>query len=124
VPSSDRAKHLFDVQIPMLFLQGTRDELAHLPLIESLASELKGRATLELIPTAIIHFMCPNAAGAPTRKSSRVWRIRWRTGSQRRSCTGKKQVEGGRPAAMQRQSGRRRATIAPDVASGIIDAPA
>src|SRR5208282_5042843 len=29
-PAQDRAKHLFDVQIPMLFLQGTRDALATL----------------------------------------------------------------------------------------------
>ena len=29
-PSQDRAKHLFAVQIPMLFLQGTRDALATL----------------------------------------------------------------------------------------------
>jgi len=63
VPSSDRAKHLFDVQIPMLFLQGTRDELAHLPLIESLASELKGRATLELITDADHSFHVPKRSG-------------------------------------------------------------
>ena len=29
-PSDERAKHLFDVRIPMLFLQGTRDQLADL----------------------------------------------------------------------------------------------
>src|SRR5436190_14831529 len=29
-PSDERGKHIFDVQIPMLFLQGTRDELANL----------------------------------------------------------------------------------------------
>jgi len=63
VPSSDRAKHLFDVQIPMLFLQGTRDELAHLPLIESLASELKERATLELFADADHSFHVPKRSG-------------------------------------------------------------
>ena len=62
-PSSDRAKHLFDVQVSMLFLQGTRDELAHLPLIESLASELKGRATLELITDADHSFHVPKRSG-------------------------------------------------------------
>src|SRR5437899_9074973 len=36
-PSSARGAHLFDVQIPMLFLQGTRDELANLPLAQALA---------------------------------------------------------------------------------------
>jgi len=30
-PSQNRGEHLFDVQIPMLFLQGSRDALAHLP---------------------------------------------------------------------------------------------
>ena len=33
-PSSERAKHLADVEIPMLFLQGTRDALAELNLLE------------------------------------------------------------------------------------------
>ncbi len=33
-PSQDRAAHLFDVQIPMLFLQDTRDPLASLDQIE------------------------------------------------------------------------------------------
>ena len=62
-PSSDRAKHLFDVQVPMLFLQGTRDELAHLPLIESLASELKERSTLELFADADHSFHVPKRSG-------------------------------------------------------------
>ncbi len=63
VPSSDRAKHLFDVQIPMLFLQGTRDELAHLPLIESLASELGERAMLKLFADADHSFHVPKRSG-------------------------------------------------------------
>jgi predicted alpha/beta-hydrolase family hydrolase len=33
-PSSDRAKHLADVKIPMFFVQGTRDSLAELKLLE------------------------------------------------------------------------------------------
>jgi uncharacterized protein len=39
-PSSDRARHLADVKIPMLFLQGTRDALASLlePVVKSLGS--------------------------------------------------------------------------------------
>src|SRR4029079_9925247 len=39
-PSTERAEHLKDVQIPMLFLQGTRDELATWDLIESVCSSL------------------------------------------------------------------------------------
>ncbi len=62
-PSSDRAKHLFDVQIPMLFLQGTRDELAHLPLIEALAGQLGPRAFLELFADADHSFHVPKRSG-------------------------------------------------------------
>src|ERR1700733_8438559 len=35
-PSDERAEHLDDVKIPMLFLQGTRDELADLALLKAL----------------------------------------------------------------------------------------
>jgi predicted alpha/beta-hydrolase family hydrolase len=63
VPSSDRAKHLFDVQIPMLFLQGTRDELAQLALIETLASQLGPRASLELFAEADHSFHVPKRSG-------------------------------------------------------------
>jgi predicted alpha/beta-hydrolase family hydrolase len=51
-PSQDRAKHLFDVRIPMLFLQGTRDGLAALDQLEPLCEALGGRATLELLQDA------------------------------------------------------------------------
>src|SRR6478672_1068156 len=39
-PSTERAEHLKDVKIPMLFLQGTRDELAKWDLIESVCASL------------------------------------------------------------------------------------
>jgi predicted alpha/beta-hydrolase family hydrolase len=39
-PSDERAKHLFDVRTPMLFLQGTRDELADLKLLEPVCEKL------------------------------------------------------------------------------------
>jgi uncharacterized protein len=51
-PSQDRAAHLFDVQIPMLFLQGTRDTLASLDQIEPLCKRLGRRATLKLFVDA------------------------------------------------------------------------
>src|SRR5437867_661217 len=51
-PSVERGKHLFEVQIPMLFLQGTRDHLANLQLLEALCEQLGGRATLKLFPDA------------------------------------------------------------------------
>jgi len=39
-PDSQRAGHLKSIKIPMLFLQGTRDALASLPLIEKVCEEL------------------------------------------------------------------------------------
>ncbi len=39
-PSAERAEHLKDVKIPMLFLQGTRDELAKWDLVEQVTSSL------------------------------------------------------------------------------------
>lgn len=47
-PSDERADHLDDVKIPMLFLQGTRDELADLGLLKALVKRLGKRATLKL----------------------------------------------------------------------------
>jgi len=62
-PSDERAKHLFDVQIPMLFLQGTRDDLAHLPLLEPLCEKLGARATLKLFQEADHSFHVPARTG-------------------------------------------------------------
>ncbi len=50
-PSIDRAEHLKKVKLPMLFLQGTRDELAQLDLIEAVCSSLR-TATLVKIDGA------------------------------------------------------------------------
>lgn len=47
-PADERAAHLADVQIPMLFLQGTRDELADLALLRPVCDHLEGRATLHI----------------------------------------------------------------------------
>jgi uncharacterized protein len=62
-PSQDRAAHLFDVQIPMLFLQGTRDTLASLDQIEPLCKKLGWRATLELFADADHSFHVPARSG-------------------------------------------------------------
>ena len=51
-PSVERAKHLADVALPMLFLQGTRDELAELELIRQTTAQLGGRATLHVVEGA------------------------------------------------------------------------
>ena len=45
-PADERAAHLADVHLPMLFLQGTRDELADATLIAAVATRLGTRATL------------------------------------------------------------------------------
>jgi predicted alpha/beta-hydrolase family hydrolase len=51
-PSSDRAKHLAGIKIPMLFLQGTRDGLAELSLLEPVVKSLGRSATLHLVQEA------------------------------------------------------------------------
>lgn len=45
-PSAERAGHLADVEIPMLFLQGTRDALADLGLLKPVIAALGPKATL------------------------------------------------------------------------------
>src|SRR2546430_15203750 len=62
-PSDERAKHLFDVQIPMLFLQGTRDDFANLELLEPLCKQLGPRATLKLFQDADHSFHVTKSSG-------------------------------------------------------------
>lgn len=51
-PATTRAEHLREVSIPMLFVQGTRDKLADIGLVRTLAAELGERATLMEIAEA------------------------------------------------------------------------
>jgi uncharacterized protein len=51
-PSQERADHLSKIEIPLLFLQGTRDELAMLELLEPVVQRLGTRATLKLLQDA------------------------------------------------------------------------
>jgi predicted alpha/beta-hydrolase family hydrolase len=51
-PSDQRATHLSDIHIPMLFLQGTRDKLAELRLLEPLVERLGPTATLHPVREA------------------------------------------------------------------------
>jgi predicted alpha/beta-hydrolase family hydrolase len=51
-PSVERGKHLRDVPLPMLFLQGTRDRLADLRLLHPLCDTLGRRATLHAVEGA------------------------------------------------------------------------
>ncbi|HEY2135908.1 MAG TPA: alpha/beta family hydrolase [Xanthobacteraceae bacterium] len=50
-PSDERARHLFAIRIPMLFLQGTRDKLAEPATLEPVLAALA--------PTASAHFLAP-----------------------------------------------------------------
>jgi predicted alpha/beta-hydrolase family hydrolase len=68
-PSSDRARHLFEIKIPMLFLQGTRDNLAVLSELTPLCQELGRRATLRLFEDADHSFHVPARTG---RKDAQV----------------------------------------------------
>ena len=47
--SADRGQHLFDVKLPMLFLQGSRDALADLKLLKPLCARLGEKAELFVI---------------------------------------------------------------------------
>lgn len=51
-PSADRGGHLADVNVSMLFLQGTRDTLADLTLLEPVCRSLGARATLHIVEGA------------------------------------------------------------------------
>ena len=62
-PSRERAKHLFDVQIPMLFLQGTRDALADLAELAAAVRRARRRATLKLFADADHSFHVPARTG-------------------------------------------------------------
>jgi uncharacterized protein len=51
-PAVARAEHLYSVTTPMLFVQGGRDRLADLPLVQDVCTRLGARATLHLIEEA------------------------------------------------------------------------
>jgi uncharacterized protein len=62
-PSDTRGEHLAQVQIPMLFLQGARDEFADSTLLNPLVKRLGGRATLCLLRDADHSFHVPARSG-------------------------------------------------------------
>jgi predicted alpha/beta-hydrolase family hydrolase len=68
-PSDERAEHLFGVQIPMLFMQGTRDQLADLQLLQTVVGKLGARATLKPFQDADHSFHVPARTG---RKDSEI----------------------------------------------------
>jgi len=62
-PSVDRAEHLSDVNVPMLFVQGTNDEFAELALLKTMVMKLGKRATLRLFEHADHSFHVPAKSG-------------------------------------------------------------
>lgn len=62
-PDRARARHLADVALPMLFLQGTRDALAELALVQRVCDDLGERATLHVVDGGDHSFKVPRAAG-------------------------------------------------------------
>jgi hypothetical protein len=58
-PGAERAAHLIDVRVPLLFLQGTRDELADLDQLRPVVERLGSRARLETFADADHSFHVP-----------------------------------------------------------------
>ncbi|TLZ38235.1 MAG: alpha/beta hydrolase, partial [Gammaproteobacteria bacterium] len=74
-PSESRARHLFDVEIPMLFLQGARDALAERGLLETVVARLGARATLRLVEDADHSFHVPARSGRSDEEArGELWR--------------------------------------------------
>jgi len=62
-PSEQRGQHLFSVEVPMLFLQGSRDQLADLSLLRPLVKRLGQIAVLQVFPDAEHSFHVPARSG-------------------------------------------------------------
>ena len=61
--SDERGEHLSRVQIPMLFLQGSRDDFADLSLLRPLVERLGARALLKIVEGADHSFHVPARSG-------------------------------------------------------------
>ena len=62
-PGTERAEHLSKVQVPMLFLQGTRDTLADLDLLRPICAQLEPLSTLHVVNTADHSFHVLKSSG-------------------------------------------------------------
>ena len=62
-PGTERADHLDSVEVPMLFLQGTRDQFAQLELVTNVCRRLDPRASLHLIDEGDHSFNVPKRTG-------------------------------------------------------------
>jgi predicted alpha/beta-hydrolase family hydrolase len=62
-PSVDRATHLEEIRVPMLFLQGSKDALAEADLLRATVAGLGDRAALKLVADADHSFHVPARTG-------------------------------------------------------------
>ncbi len=67
-PSSERADHLSEVRVPVLFLQGSADKLAEVGLLKPVVKKLGARATLHLVDGADHSFHVPKRSGRSDRE--------------------------------------------------------
>ena len=61
-PSNDRADHLYNIKVPMLFLQGTRDSLADLTLLRPVVEKVT-QADMHIVQGADHSFHVPKSSG-------------------------------------------------------------
>jgi uncharacterized protein len=62
-PDTTRADHLAEVSLPMLFVQGTRDDLATRSLLQPIVKQLRPRATVHWLEDADHSFRVPARSG-------------------------------------------------------------
>ncbi len=67
-PSDQRARHLSDVHIPMMFVQGTRDDFAELKLLEPVVESLGTSSTLHLVQDGDHSLHVPARSGRSDRE--------------------------------------------------------
>jgi predicted alpha/beta-hydrolase family hydrolase len=67
-PSTSRAAHLSELKIPMLFLQGTRDDFAEMSLLEPVVKGLGGLASLHVVKEADHSLHVPARSGRNDRE--------------------------------------------------------
>jgi len=82
-PGVDRADHLANVRVPMLFISGTRDALAELDLLQPVIATLGGRTSLHLVDEADHSFKVAAKSGEPMPKPKPKRSMRSRTGPSR-----------------------------------------
>ena len=68
-PGNVRGEHLKSIEIPMLFLQGTRDKLANLELLQTLLDQLQPFARLQVIEGADHSFNMLKSADITTEEA-------------------------------------------------------